>query len=69
MSSKVVIVAVVFMLVAVPTVLYIWRVVDEVLGGNFHVLPVVVALILACVFVAAVYGFGRVIQEATEQRG
>ena len=68
MSSKLVIAAVLFMLVAPPIVLYVWGVVDEVLSGNFHIIPVIVAAVLACVFVAAVYGFGRVVRK-TEQHG
>ncbi len=68
MSSKLVIAAVLFMLVAPPIVLYVWGVVDEVLTGNFHIIPIIIAVVLACVFVAAAYAFGRVVSK-TEQRG
>lgn len=70
MSSKLVIAAVLFMIIAPPMVLYVWGVVDEVLEGNFHLIPVIVALLLACGFIAAVYGFGRVVRtEAGGEHG
>jgi predicted neutral ceramidase superfamily lipid hydrolase len=68
MSSKLVIAAILFMMVAPPIVLYVWGVLDEVLTGNFHIVPVIIAAVLACVFVAAAYAFGRVVRR-TEQRG
>jgi hypothetical protein len=70
MSSKLVIAAVLFMLVAPPMVLYVWGVVDDVLRGDFHLIPVLVAAVLASAFAVAAYGFGRIVRDETgEQRG
>jgi hypothetical protein len=50
-------------------VLYVWQVVDELLTGNFRLIPVVAALVLASIFIAAAYGFGRIVRtESGEQR-
>jgi hypothetical protein len=67
-SSKLVVAAIVFMIVAPPMVLYVWQIVDQVLSGNFRLIPVVAALVVAFLFIAAAYGFGRIVRTETGEQ-
>jgi hypothetical protein len=49
-------------------VLYVWQIVDQVLTGNFRLIPVVAALVVASLFIGAAYGFGRIVRAEIGQQ-
>jgi hypothetical protein len=51
-----------FLLIGAPIVLYDWWILDEVLAGILHPVPMVVAAGLACIFLIMAAILGRYIR-------
>jgi hypothetical protein len=65
-SSKVAIASILFLLGGAPIVLYVWRVLDEVLSGNVHRGAVLGGLAAIAVFIGLAAVLGHVLRN--EQR-